>query len=109
MPVSLASHPRNHSPETQEVVKLLVSRQANTNFCDESKWSILHWAACNNHAAVVHELVAAGAQVNALNMRRRTPLALARTAGALDAVRVLLELGAVDKCPPRRRKQKQAG
>ena len=78
-----------------DVVNLLLQHGADATFTDESRWSILHWAACNNHAHVVGALASAGADINALNMQGRSPLALALTAGALEGAQALQDLGAV--------------
>ena len=79
-----------------DVVEVLLQRGADANFSDESRWTILHWAACNNHADVVRALVAAGADMNALTMQGRSPLNLALTALASASAQVLQDLGAVD-------------
>ena len=61
---------------------------------DDSGWCIVHWAACNNHADVVRALGTAGADLNAVNLHGRSPLALALAAGAHEAAAALRELGA---------------
>ena len=91
-----------------DVVKLLLDHAADVAFCDESKWSILHWAACNNHAGVVQALAAAGAHVNATNLHGRTPLSLALQAGAADAARALRGVGAAEATPGKRRRDSAA-
>ncbi len=85
-----------------DVVKLLLDHAADVAFCDESRWSILHWAACNNHAEVVQALAGAGADVNAANLHGRTPLSLALQAGAADAARALRGVGAAEATPGKR-------
>jgi hypothetical protein len=92
-----------------DVVKLLLEHGADVTFCDESKWSILHWAACNNHGGVVQALAAAGGDVNAVNLHGRTPLALATKAGATDAATALRACGAMEVAPARRKRAAGAG
>ena len=88
-----------------EVVELLLASGADADFADESRWSIVHWAACNNHAHVVRALAAAGADINARNLHGRSPLALALTAGAAEAAQALRDLGALDTGPAKRKKK----
>jgi hypothetical protein len=88
-----------------EVVELLLASGADANFSDESRWSIVHWAACNNHAGIVRALAAHGADINALNLHGRSPLSLALTAGAAEGAQALKDLGAIDKGPAKRKKK----
>ncbi len=54
----------------------------------------LHGAVAQGHAAIVDQLVAAGAQVNALDDAGCSPLAAAGWRGHLDIMRTLLKAGA---------------
>ncbi|MEM9861980.1 MAG: ankyrin repeat domain-containing protein [Myxococcota bacterium] len=56
--------------------------------------SLLQTAAAENHAGVVRQLVGAGAVVDAQDKHGDTALVSAAFEGAVEAVRVLLELGA---------------
>ncbi|CDJ36602.1 ankyrin repeat-containing protein, conserved, putative [Eimeria mitis] len=54
----------------------------------------LHFAASNGKTRLCRQLLAAGADVQALNMEGAMPLHLACVAGALETVKLLLERGA---------------
>lgn len=64
------------------------------NSTDETGRTPLHWAAARNDARATQELLEAGADINPLGMRRRSPLAEAITSGYDDCVDILLSAGA---------------
>ena len=75
-------------------VKALLSRGASVDAKDESRGqTALMWAAAEGHAAVVRELVAAGADVQMRVPSGFTPLLFAVREGRLDVVRALLDSG----------------
>ncbi|MDR2215453.1 MAG: ankyrin repeat domain-containing protein, partial [Nevskiaceae bacterium] len=66
---------------------------------DVNQWSsdgttALHWAIYNDDLPLVKRLIAAGANVNASNDYRATPLSEAAVIGNVDILRLLLEKGA---------------
>ena len=76
-------------------VKALLSRGAIVDAKDESRGqTALMWAAAEGHAGIVHELIAAGADVRARVPSGFTPLLFAVREGRLDVVRALLNAGA---------------
>ena len=54
----------------------------------------LHFAAASDHAPIAKDLIAAGAEVDAVDAMRMTPLHHAAGWGAMEASKVLLEGGA---------------
>ncbi|CDI86295.1 ankyrin repeat-containing protein, conserved, putative [Eimeria praecox] len=59
----------------------------------------LHFAASNNKTRLCRQMLAAGAEVEALNIEGATPLHLACVSGALDTVKLLVERGADINAP----------
>ena len=51
-----------------------------------SKWSALHWAACDGRTSDVKRLLAEGADVNSKTEEGETPLHLAAALGRIEAV-----------------------
>jgi uncharacterized protein len=70
-----------------EIVQLLLDRKIDPN---QSGWSALHYAAFENRAKIVTQLLAAGAEINALAPNGSTALMLAAKRGHLETVRLLV-------------------
>ena len=87
-----------------EVVKALLAAHADPGLATSFKNTALHcacWAAADQaeedrpkQLEIIRMLLDAGADINALNGGKSTPLALATASGDADIVRVLLEHGA---------------
>ena len=76
-------------------VRALIVKGADVNAPQGDGMTALHWAARNRDAALVRDLLEAGAKVGAgTRIGRYTPLHLASDAGAGEAVEVLLGAGA---------------
>ncbi|CAL4076652.1 unnamed protein product, partial [Meganyctiphanes norvegica] len=58
----------------------------------DDKWeaAALHWAAANNHPAIVRELLGAGADKNIKNSDGSTPLRIASGRGSTDVITLLV-------------------
>ncbi len=56
--------------------------------------TVVHEAVDGNHPNVIQYLIGKGADVNAVNCNRSTPLHWAVGKGSIDCVRVLIECGA---------------
>ena len=61
---------------------------------NNDKCSSLHFAAANGHTEIVKLLIAANAEVNAVNNLQKTPLHLAARSGHTEIVKLLIENGA---------------
>jgi ankyrin repeat protein len=80
------------SPETLNAVSQAEQAQRQRKRAD--RVTPLHLASSNGHARVIELLLAAGANVNAINVAGQTPLLLAVSFDRLEAVEVLLKAGA---------------
>ena len=91
-----------------DVIQLLVDKcWGDVNAKNESKWTPLHWAACNGRTDACRLLVKLGAEVNALGSAEETPCFLSYIRRHRDTFQTMLELGgeAVSKdSPPNVRK-----
>ena len=78
------------------VVKALIKGGAHVDERDPDQMTALDWAVLANRAPVVKELIAAGAEVNAVDKFGYTPLLYAATVdfGNADTIKPLLEAGA---------------
>ncbi len=74
-----------------ELVRLLVERGAEPN---RPGWTALHYAASAGHAPIVRYLIEQNAYIDAQSPNRTTPLMMAARHKQIDAMRLLLELGA---------------
>ena len=77
-----------------KIVELLLRHGADTSLVNENEWNALHAACQQGHAAIVAQLVAAGAQLNAKSREGWTALALACSfvgLGFAGCARILLE------------------
>ena len=85
------------------MTRLLLSNGLSVSSCNLSGDTPLHWAAANGRTAAAGVLVEHGADVNAADDLKRTPLlAAARTADSPDLIRLLLHAGAdVRRCDDR--------
>ena len=79
-----------------EILTLLVKGGAKIDELDRDQMSTLHWAVLANHAGAAEALLAAGADVNAVDRFGYTPLLYAATVdfGNADTVGPLLAAGA---------------
>ena len=79
-----------------DVVKSLLDAGADATISESSGVNLVHWATITNRAAVIPELLAAGADLNATDDFGFTPLMYAATVdvGNTDAVMTLLKAGA---------------
>ena len=76
-------------------VRALIAEGADVNAPQGDGMTALHWAARNRDAALVRDLLEAGAKVGAgTRIGRYTPLHLASDAGAGEVVKILLGAGA---------------
>jgi len=64
------------------------------NARDNDKWTAAHWAAFNNHPAVILELKNHGANISAVDSFGATPLHFAASRGNQAAIRALCSAGA---------------
>lgn len=71
-------------------VKEALRSEADVNFCDEYKFTSLHWAAARGYGAVMRELLAYHANPNAPSIYQETPLHQACRTGTAESVKVLL-------------------
>ncbi|XP_052103269.1 uncharacterized protein LOC127736725 [Mytilus californianus] len=84
---------------TVDLVKWLISRNTNINYCREDGWFPLLWASQEGHVDVVKELLQHSADVNKCNNNDASPLYIASQNGHVDGVKVLLHHSAdVNKC-----------
>lgn len=72
----------------EEIVKLLLERKVDPN---QAGWNALHYAAFENRTKIASQLLAAGADVNALAPNGSTALMLAAKRGHLETVRLLVD------------------
>ena len=71
------------------------NKDFNINFCDERGWNALFWACYSgNYAKIVELLINYGADVNARDFAKMTPLMLAAKYGHNHQVNLLLPAGA---------------
>lgn len=77
-----------------EVIRVLVAAGADADAEDRDDGDrAAHHAAFGDEPAALRALAAAGADLNARNRRRQTPLHMAVNKGHLGVVRTLLQLG----------------
>ncbi|PIG85153.1 ankyrin repeat protein [Aspergillus arachidicola] len=81
----VASHCGN-----EEIVELLLQRNARLNVTDKSGSTALHLAASRGHCEVLKLLLLEGSDTEALNTRGRTALWLAAERGQLEAANILI-------------------
>ncbi|KAJ5092286.1 hypothetical protein NUU61_007156 [Penicillium alfredii] len=74
----------------EEVVDLLIQRNARLAVTDGSGWTALHLAASRGHCGVLEMLLAEGNLIEAPNFQGRTALRVAADRGQLEALQVLL-------------------
>lgn len=77
-----------------DCARALLNCDATVTVLDHSGRTALHWAAACNVAAIVADLVHAGADVNVRDMRGATPLYLAAREDNVEAVQQLLAITA---------------
>jgi ankyrin repeat protein len=82
-----------------EVVQALIAGKAPLDHVNNLNWTALIEAIVlgdggKNHTRVVHDLVAAGADVNIADRQGRTPLALAKARGYTEIIAILEKAGA---------------
>ncbi|XP_076108939.1 uncharacterized protein LOC143076926 [Mytilus galloprovincialis] len=84
---------------TVDLVKWLISRNSDVNYCGEDGWFPLLWASQEGHVDVVKELLQYSADVNKCNNDDASPLYIASQNGHVDVVKELLQHSAdVNKC-----------
>ncbi|XP_063448238.1 uncharacterized protein LOC134727781 [Mytilus trossulus] len=84
---------------TIDLVKWLISRNSDVNYCTENGWFPLLWASQEGHVDVVNELLQRSADVNKCNNNDASPLYIASQEGYVDVVKELLQHSAdVNKC-----------
>ncbi|XP_052103264.1 uncharacterized protein LOC127736720 [Mytilus californianus] len=84
---------------TVDLVKWLISRNTNINYCREDGYFPLYWASQKGHVNVVKELLQHSADVNKCNNNDASPLYIASHNGHVDVVKELLQHSAdVNKC-----------
>ena len=76
-----------------DVVKYILSKGANINMVDNSKYTPLHAASKEGHLHVVEYLVNAGADINAASHNSYTPLSTALIKGRQRIVEFLMTIG----------------
>merc|ERR1711920_92594 len=77
-----------------EVVKLLMSKNADPSSVDTSGGTGLHYAAAYGRTELLKHLISSGGKVNAANTQGQTPLALATKNKMTAAVDILKSKGA---------------
>lgn len=90
-PLVSAAHDRN-ATAVNALLKTGPRAQVNQPSADGT--TALHWAVYNNDAALVEQLLAAGANVNARNDYGASPMSEAAVVGNTQVIRVLLKAGA---------------
>ncbi|CAC5403686.1 unnamed protein product [Mytilus coruscus] len=84
---------------TIELVKWLISRNSDINYCTEDGWFPLLWASQEGHIDVVKVLLQHSADVNKCDSNGVSPLYIASENGHVNVVKVLLQHSAdVNKC-----------
>ncbi|XP_076105811.1 uncharacterized protein LOC143074148 [Mytilus galloprovincialis] len=84
---------------TITLVKWLISRNSDINYCSEDGWFPLLWASQEGHVNVVKELLQHSADVNKCNNSDVSPLYIASEKGHVNVVKELLQHSAdVNKC-----------
>ncbi|XP_076105809.1 uncharacterized protein LOC143074147 [Mytilus galloprovincialis] len=84
---------------TIDLVKWLISRNSDINYCREDGCFPLLWASQEGHVDVVKELLQHSADVNKCNKNDASPLYIASYNGHVDVVKELLQHSAdVNKC-----------
>ncbi|XP_071177549.1 putative ankyrin repeat protein RBE_0220 [Mytilus edulis] len=84
---------------TVDLVKWLISRNSDVNYCREDGWFPLLWASQEGHINVVKELLQHSADVNKCDNNGVSPLYIASENGHVDVVKELLQYSAdVNKC-----------
>jgi len=84
-------------PTNAEIFKRLLSAKADPNIRDERGATVLHCVSRDKSKEALEmarALIAAGADVNAADQKKRTPLYLAAEAGATDLFKLYLSAGA---------------
>ncbi|VDI56400.1 death-associated protein kinase [Mytilus galloprovincialis] len=76
---------------TIELVKWLISRNSDINYCREDGWFPLLWASQKGHFDVVKELLQYSADVNKCEKNDASPLYIASQNGHVDVVKELLQ------------------
>ncbi|XP_076105813.1 uncharacterized protein LOC143074150 [Mytilus galloprovincialis] len=76
---------------TIELVKWLISRNSDVNYCIENGWFPLLWASQEGHIHVVKELLLHSADVNKCTNNDASPLLIASQNGHVDVVKELLQ------------------
>jgi hypothetical protein len=84
-----------------QLTKALLDAKADPSMRDENLLAPLHWAVGGQDLPTLVNLIAAGADVNALGPAGTTPLFHAVTTGTVEKVRALLEGGASPLIPNR--------
>ncbi|VDI63243.1 Hypothetical predicted protein [Mytilus galloprovincialis] len=74
-----------------ELVKWLISRNSDVNYCRENGWFPLLWASQEGHVDVVKELLQHSADVNKCRNDGTPPLQIACYNNRIEVVRVLLQ------------------
>ncbi|KAG7398580.1 hypothetical protein PHYBOEH_010854 [Phytophthora boehmeriae] len=82
-----------HTTSVAECVQILISYGADVTAADNTKHrnTVLHYAACNNKATAIGELLDAGANIFARNRYGHTALDVAWMHGRREAARALME------------------
>ncbi|XP_063396717.1 uncharacterized protein LOC134681168 [Mytilus trossulus] len=84
---------------TIDLVKWLISRNSDINYCREDGWFPLLWASHEGHVDVVKELLQHTADVNKCENNGVSPLYIASQVGHVNVVKELLQHSAdVNKC-----------
>ncbi|XP_063448222.1 uncharacterized protein LOC134727766 [Mytilus trossulus] len=82
-----------------DLVKWLIRRNSDINYCREDSWFPLLWASQEGHVDVVKELLQHSAEINKCNNNGTSPLYIASEEGHVDVVKELLQHSAdVNKC-----------
>jgi hypothetical protein len=90
-PLHLAAAGYTGEPQAVEIAGLLLAKGAEVNIRTTDQYMTpLHFAACTGMPRVVKLLLNHGADVQAVNLRRRTPLHLAALWGRMDVAKALV-------------------
>ena len=73
--------------------KIVIDKNGTINYCDEAKWTALHYACDEGCLKIVEILLKANCDVNVKTNTKKTPLHLSASHGYFDISKMLIENG----------------